>query len=173
MTAPSKRALLAILVLAGMATSPALADEPASQDVSIQTLLSEIRLRQAKLDTRERLLAERERAQIELEQLVEAQIEEVAEQRRIMERRMQAWESTRGERIRQLAKIYAAMKPVKAARLLEGLEANLATQVLRNMKHKESAAILEKIESGRALAVSRKVAHPLSFEPASLPEGDS
>ena len=90
-----------------------------------------------------------------------------------MERRIESWESERGERVRQLAKIYAAMKPIKAARLLEGLEANLATQILSNMKHKKSAAILERIEAERALAVSRKVAHPLSFEPADVSAGDS
>lgn len=139
----------------------------------VQPLLGEIRLRQAQLDQRERALIDRERAQLEIEKLVEAQLQEVADQRRTMERRMESWESEQGERVRKLAKIYAAMKPVKAARLLEGLESNLSTQIISNMKPKQSAAILERIESERALAVSRKVAHPLSFEPADLSAGDS
>lgn len=170
---PRQRWLRCMLAVTLALVPAAASGEDVRENPSVQQLLGEIRLRQVELDRRERALLERERAHLEIEKLVEAQLEEVAEQRRLMERRIESWEATRGERIRQLAKIYAAMKPAKAARLLEGLEANLATQVLRNMKHKQSAAILEKIESGRALAVSRKVAHPLSFEPADLSAGDS
>lgn len=157
----------------GFSTSPSRAEDTLESNAAVQSLLGEIRLRQLDLDRRERALIERERAQLEIEKAIESQIQEVVDQRRTMERRMESWESKRGERVRQLAKIYAAMKAPKAARLLEGLEENLATQILSKMKPKQSAAILEKIETDRALAVSRKVAHPLSFEPADLSQGDS
>jgi len=169
----NRRMIFPLSLLMTLTVSMASAEKPIESSAAVQPLLGEIRLRQAELDRRERALVERERAQLEIEKLVEAQLQEVADQRQTMERRIQSWESERGERVRQLAKIYAAMKPTKAARLLEGLEANLATQILRNMKHKKSAAILERIEAERALAVSRKVAHPLSFEPADVSAGDS
>ncbi len=163
----------ALILVIGLLSNPTLAAEGDTGVVAVQPLLGEIRLRQAELDRRERELAEREAAQVEIEKLIEAQLQEVAEQRETMVHRIESWDAERGVRIRQLSKIYAAMKPNKAARLLEGLEANLATQILSKMKHKSSAAIFERIESGRALAVSRKVAHPLSFEPADLAEGES
>jgi len=167
------QSIAALALILGLLTSPAAASETETVTTSVQPLLGEIRLRQAELDRRERALEERERAQLELEKLIEAQLQEVALQRETMKRRIESWDVKRSERIRQLAKIYAAMKPTKAARLLEGLEANLATQIVSKMKHRNSAAIFEKIEAGRALTVSRKVAHPLSFEPADPPEGDS
>jgi len=169
----NRQLILSLPLLLALTVPIASAQESTESSAGVQPLLGEIRLRQAELDRRERALVERERAQLELEKLVEAQLQEVADQRQTMERRIESWESERGERVRQLAKIYAAMKPTKAARLLEGLEANLATQILSNMKHKKSAAILERIEAERALAVSRKVAHPLSFEPADVSAGDS
>jgi len=160
-------------VLLVLLSGPVSATEAQAPSAAVQPLLAEIRMRQSDIDRRERALAERERTQLELETLVETQLQEIMEQRETMEKRITAWEASSGERIRQLAKIYAAMKPAKAAQLLEGLDANLATQILSKMKHKKSAAILERIESERALTVSRQVAHPLSFEPADLPAGDS
>ena len=166
------RTIGAPLLIAGLWAGVTPADDASSASPAIQPLLGEIRLRQAELDRRERELVERERAHIELEELLESQFEEIKAQRQTIESRLEAWEAASGERIRQLAKIYSAMKPAKAARLLEELEANLATQILRKMKHKQSAAILERIDADRALAVSRKVAHPLSFEPTEPPKGD-
>jgi len=90
--------------------------------------------------------------------------------RALVDARIDAWQKQTGERIKQLAKIYAAMPPGSAAGLIDQLDADLATQILRKMKHKKSAAVLARLSQERALTVSRQVAHPLSFEPANLDE---
>jgi flagellar motility protein MotE (MotC chaperone) len=141
-------------------------EEQAATPYAIEPVLAEVRAREARLERRERDLAERERTHSELEALVAAQLQEVAEQRATMQSRIEAWQKEGGERIQQLAKIYAAMTPTKAARLIDSLEANLATQILSKMKHKKSAAVIERVSKDRALTVSRQVAHPLSFDPA-------
>lgn len=157
---------IALAALTGSLAIPAAAEEPSVSPYAVEPLLAEIRARQAQLDRRERDLEERERAHAELEALAAAQLQEVAEQRATIVSRIEAWNKENGERIQQLAKIYASMKPARAASLIESLDANLATQILSKMKHKKSAAVLERISQDRAIVVSRQVAHPLSFEPA-------
>lgn len=151
--------------------APVAAEEEPNVPYSVEPLLSELRTRQAELDRRERELVQRERSLADLEAIVETRLEEVAEMRDIVELRITAWQKQSGKRIKQLAKIYASMPPKSAAGLIDQLDANLATQILRKMKHKQSAAVLSRVTRERALTVSRQVAHPLSFEPAELEEG--
>ncbi len=155
-------ALALLLSLTGAAFA-ATDEEP--PPYAVEPLLAEIRERQLQLDGRERDIADRERTHAELEALLEAQFQEINEQRETMESRIDAWDKEGGRRIKRLAKIYEAMKPAKAARLLELLDANLATQIISKMKHKKSAAVIERIAEERALTVTRQVAHPLSFDP--------
>jgi len=159
---------VALLMLAGAAFAE---NDGETSQYAVEPLLAEIRSRQVELDRRERDLAERERNHAELEALIEAQLREIDEQREIIEKRIAAWEKDDSPRIKRLAKIYEDMKPAHAAKLLDGLDANLATQIITRMKHKKSAAVIEKISQQRALTVSRQVAHPLSFDPATAAAG--
>ena len=161
-------ALLATLLL----TRAVSADGGAPVPYSIEPLLTEVRTRQAELDRRERELDQRERSLTELEKIVSARLGEVREMRDVVDSRIAAWQNQTGKRIAQLAKIYASMPPANAAGLIDDLDANLATQILRKMKYKKSAAVLARVSRERALTVSRQVAHPLSFEPAKLDEGN-
>lgn len=160
--------VVVVLSLAGAALAGS-GEEPSRY--AVEPLLAEIRSRQAELDRRERDLAERERNHAELEALIETQLREIDEQRKIIEKRIAAWENDDSTRIKRLAKIYEAMKPAHAAKLLDDLDANLVTQIITRMKHKKSAAVIERISQQRALTVSRQVAHPLSFDPATAAGG--
>lgn len=136
-------------------------------------LLEEIRAQDALLRQRERRVEERERTLAELESLLAERLAEVERIRGIVERRIAAWEKQNGDRIRQLAKIYAQMPPGRAAPLIEALDVRLATQILSRMKDKKSAAVMALLSPERALKVSRRVAHPLSFDPVGAAGGDS
>lgn len=159
------RLSLAAIVLAAGAraeeASPAEAPSP-----GVTALLEDLRVRARQLDRRARELDERERGLAELEAETTALLTELEAVREIVERRISAWEEDNGDTVRRLSKIYAAMPPARAARLIEGLDLDLATQIVARMKHKQSAAVLALIRRDRALAMSRQVAKPLRGRPA-------
>ena len=161
---------LAVMALGLLVATTASSESEGEVPYSIEPLLAEVRTRQSELDRRERELDQRERSLAELEAIVSTRLEEVSEMRELVDARIDAWQKESGRRIKQLAKIYASMPPNSAAGLIDDLDAELATQILRRMRHKQSAAVLARLSRKRALTVSRQVAHPLSFEPASLEE---
>ena len=165
-------AMLAVLA-APLLANGALAEDPSGGTVKpgVAALLEEMRERQRALDRRARELDERERSLAELEAEVGGLLDELEAVRRTVERRIAAWSEESGDTVRRLAKIYAAMPPQRAARLIEGLDLDLATQVVAKMKHKQSAAVLALIGRERALAMSRQVVHPLRGRPAAPAEG--
>ena len=65
----------------------------------------------------------------------------------------------------QLAKLYAAMPPARAANLLSGLDLDLSVEIIRKMKQKPAAALLASMKSKRALAISRRLTDPLASPP--------
>ena len=165
------RSLLGALLVVGAVPSATAAEDvakaaDAAPRPGVAALLEEMRDRELRLERRERELDERERALAELEAEVSALLEELEEVQATVERRISAWEAENGDTVRRLAKIYAAMAPARAARLIEGLDLDLATQIVAKMKHKQSAAVLSLIRRERALAMSRQVVHPLRGEPA-------
>ena len=145
--------------------------EPEAREYGVATLLEEIRLHQLQLDRRARELDDRERQVEELERLAAERLAELEELATVVEQRIAAWEESKGDSIRQLAKIYSSMPPGRAAPLLEQMDVELATQLVAKMKHKDSASVMSLLSEERALAMSRQVAHPLSMKPADASEG--
>ncbi len=131
----------------------------------VDRLLDEIYRRQKALTEAEREVARREVAVGELELLVEQRIAALEGSRRSIEERIAAWETVDGDRIKKLSKVYAAMPTVKAARLLEALDLDLAVAVLGKMRQKNSAPILAAIAPTRALTMSKRMVRPLSAPP--------
>lgn len=56
---------------------------------------------------------------------------------------------------KRVAEMYAAMPPIKAAPLVEGLDVNMATQVLQLMAPDEAAGILAYMQTDRATAITQ------------------
>ena len=162
-----RQLLLAGLVASAWLGAPARAaeDAPPETGPGVALLLEEIRTRATALDRREREIAERERALAELEAEVAALLGEIEGVREVVELRISAWEEENGDTVRRLAKIYASMPPARAARLIEGLDLDLATQIVAKMKHKQSAQVLALIDRKRALAMSNQVVYPLRGAP--------
>ena len=160
-----KRFGLALFVATGVAAVASEARaESVSQNASLEVLLSEIQSRMSALDQRAAELDERERAIGELEQAVDQRIKELDLVSTEIEDRIEGWEEAQGAKtISRLSKIYAAMPPPEAAALVEELDLDLATHVLRRMKPKESAALLPLLSPYRALTITRFVGHPLGI----------
>ncbi len=131
----------------------------------VDRLLDEIYRRQKALTEAEREVARREVAVGELEFLIEQRIAALEGSRRKIEERIAAWETVDGDRIKKLSKVYAGMPTVKAARLLEALDLDLAVAVLGKMRQKSSAPILAAIAPTRALTMSKRMVRPLSAPP--------
>ncbi len=164
------RLCLAALAIAAAVTAPAHAQTnpspqmlapDSSAALSADRLLLEIADRQAAFDRRERELEAREASVQELEARVAERIEELQTLRADLEAGLSSLDEESELRVRQLAKVYASMPPERAAPLLEDIDRDLATAVLRRMKHKKSAAVMALLSRPAALSLSRRVAHPL------------
>jgi len=57
----------------------------------------------------------------------------------------------------QLAKIYSAMKPTDAAKILDKMETNLVVNLLSNMKNRNAAKILSSFAPKKAARISKKI----------------
>ncbi len=127
----------------------------------VDAIIEEIRKREIDLALREQRVAERERAVVELEGMIEKRATDLDRIRQEVEDRIAEWSSQGRDRVSQLADVYASMPPQKAGRLLDKLDLDLAVAVVRNMKKKSSAAILASMRADRALLVSRRMLKPL------------
>ncbi len=130
----------------------------------VDRLLIEVHKRQKELIEAEREVARREAAVLELEVMIEERIAALEADRAVIEDRIATWEVQDGDRIKKLAKVYSAMPPARAARLLSDLELDLAVSVLGGMKQKESAKVLAVIAPKRALVMSRRLVRPLATD---------
>lgn len=132
----------------------------------VDRLLADVYKRQKTLTKAEREVESREAGVAELERLIEEKIASLEAGRLEIEERIASWESKDGDRIQKLAKVYTAMPPASAARLLETLELDLAVAVLGRIKGKNSAQLLAVMEPKRALLMSQRMLRPLSDSPA-------
>jgi flagellar motility protein MotE (MotC chaperone) len=127
----------------------------------VESILDQVRKREIALVLREQSVAERERAVVELEQRIDQRARELDRIRAEVEDRIHAWASQGGDRVAQLAKVYAEMPEAKAGSLLGRLELDLAVSIIRQMKKKSSAGVLAAMGSDRALLVSERLLKPL------------
>ncbi len=134
--------------------------EPAA-DEALRQVVEELQEEGERFEAWELELAEREQAAEELEAEARRLLDEVDAIRVAIEARLAEWEEQAGEPVQRLAKVYAAMPPAHAARLLEQLDLDLATAIVSTMKYKQSAAVLSAMSAPTALRVSRRAAAPL------------
>ena len=134
------------------------------EEVALFTKLEE---RKTQLDAREASLNKLE--------------EELQSQKTELEKRLAALEQVRGqiasklenkvksdgEKVTALVSVYSNMKPAQAAKIMEGLNEDLAIEVLNKMKNKSAAEILNMMDSEKAKHLSEKFAGFRDREPAS------
>lgn len=127
----------------------------------VDSILAEVKAREAMLARREIELAEREGAVKELEAMVAERAGELERIRAEVETRILAWSAQGQDRIAQLSGVYSAMPPAEAAELLAKLDLDLSVSVIRQMKKKISAGVLAAMKPDRALLISRRILEPL------------
>lgn len=145
---------------AGGATLASLVSGPGFSK-GVDSILAEVKAREALLARRELELAEREGAVKELEAMVAERAGELERIRAEVEKRILAWSAQGQDRIEQLSGVYSAMPPAEAAELLGKLDLDLCVSVIRQMKKKISASVLAAMRPDRALQVSRRILQPL------------
>ncbi|HEB90860.1 MAG TPA: hypothetical protein ENI85_14900 [Deltaproteobacteria bacterium] len=127
----------------------------------VDAIIAEIRKREVDLALREQRVAERERAVVELESLIEKRSVQLDRIRAEIEDRISDWTAQGQDRVMQLANVYSSMPPTKAGALLGKLDLDLAVSIIRGMKKKSSAGVLAAMRPDRALEISRRMLKPL------------
>ena len=148
------------------------AAQPPAPPPGAEALAHELSLRLLTLQQREETVELRERGVSEVESESQRILDEVGALRAAVEARISELAKGDSERIGRLAKVYSAMPPVSAAKLLEALPLDVSARVLAKMKQKNAAQILAVIASPAAVRISKNVLDPLQLgsQPASQKE---
>jgi flagellar motility protein MotE (MotC chaperone) len=104
---------------------------------------------------------ERERMGM-VQQELEKTRNDLAEERKKLEKLVGQSDELDKKRIKQLAKVYSAMRPEEAATIMETLEDNLVINILGSMgDDRQKAKILSLISKEKATRISKKIGKPI------------
>ncbi len=107
-----------------------------------------------RLQEREKALEERELKLKTLQQEVDKRIVELQALRSEVDELLKEQDDATVKRAAQLAKMYEKMEAAKAARLLVGLEENLAVLVMGKMKAKSAGRVMNNLDADTAARLS-------------------
>ncbi|MBD3320249.1 MAG: hypothetical protein GF350_04050 [Chitinivibrionales bacterium] len=111
---------------------------------------------------REKLIKQQEHVAI-MQQELEAAKDELIAKKKEMEQLVQETSELEKKRIRQLAKVYGAMRAAEAARILETLDDDLLIKILTSINDdRQKAKIVAAISQAKASRISRKMGKTLS-----------
>ena len=107
----------------------------------------------------ERKRLQREKDQVEL---IKAELEREREglqrERERLEELISQSQDLQDKRVKQLARVYGAMRPAEAARILETLSDDLVVKILRGMGDaRQSGKIMQALSGGKAKRISVKM----------------
>lgn len=116
-------------------------------------LLQRLAERREMIETRERELTTREGLLQAAEARIDRKISELHELEATINGLLKKHDEQEQEKMAQLVRIYATMKPKEAARIFDALDMPILLSVMENMKESKSAAILAamSVEKARAL----------------------
>ena len=89
---------------------------------------------------------------------IDSQLKELFAMRRKISSTLDSKVQSDSESLVKLVGVYSNMKPQAAARVIVGLDEELAVKVISNMKKQNAAAILNFIDAKKARALSEKYA---------------
>lgn len=121
----------------------------------------------AKLRAQEELEQEREQLTRREQQIdmmrteLEEEREKLRRERERLEKLIEQSEDLRDKRVKQLARVYGAMRPVEAARILETLNDDLVIKVLNNIRDdRQKGKIMGALSGAKASRISVKMGKP-------------
>jgi flagellar motility protein MotE (MotC chaperone) len=114
------------------------------------------------VDEKERLLKERENRVAMLEQELEQQKIGLETERKLLEKAVAGSDSASEKKIRQLARVYGAMRPSEAAQILETLNDELTIKVIRGIgDERQKGKIMAALSKQKAARISKIMGAPV------------
>lgn len=120
-------------------------------------VLQKLAERREVMDKRERELETRENLLKAAEQRIDAKVTDMRTLENTIKDLLKKHDAQELERINQLVKIYAAMKPVDAAAIFNDLEMDILLTIMENMKEAKSASILAAMDPVKARTLTAEL----------------
>jgi flagellar motility protein MotE (MotC chaperone) len=121
-----------------------------------------IEKQKVELETGKKQASEERERMIMAQQELEKTRNELTEERKKLETLVGQSDEMDKKRIKQLAKVYSAMRPEEAAHILETLDDNLLIKILGLMDDdRQKAKILATISKEKATRISEKIGKPI------------
>lgn len=121
-------------------------------------MLETIKKRSEELDARSTALDQKEEQLNMLQTTIDQKLQKMTSVQKKIEELLAAREDLIGRSIKHLVKVYSAMKPNEAAKLMEKLDQDISIQIFSKMKGKNAAKILGKMDTSIATNLSDKIA---------------
>lgn len=160
---PLPSLLLCLTCVLFVSAVPAAEQEPQFSSVEERRLYANIQEELASIKEQKNNLLMKEKELKTLEESVDKKIAEVdskLEELRTLKKKIEKLLADKSaaeqKKIQDLSRIYDKMDPVKAAFAISGMEEQLATEVLANMKVKAAAKVLDNLNKQKATSLSSK-----------------
>lgn len=121
-------------------------------------LFEELENKRRELAAREEELRKKEEELLILKKDIEDKLTKLSQLQTQLQKDAEAARQSQETRLKHLVGAYSAMKPDKAASLIEKLNDDVALQILSAMKSKDVGAILSFVETEKAARLSQKLA---------------
>jgi len=128
--------------------------EPGKQGGEETIDLSLLKKKKTELKEREKYLEKRKMQLVALEDEINKKIASLTRLRNEIKAEMEKKKTNEEKKLKHLIKIYSAMKPVKAASLIEKLDIRLAIELLSKMKGDTVGGILSFVAVEKAAKIS-------------------
>ncbi|MDZ4677634.1 MAG: hypothetical protein SGI74_09015 [Oligoflexia bacterium] len=122
------------------------------------SLFTKLEARKKELDAKETDLASLETELHKQKEDLEKRLAALEEVRQKISAKLEDKVKVDQQRVDTLVSVYANMKPVQAAKVIESLNEDLAVEVLAKMKNKSAAEILNLMDSEKAKKISERFA---------------
>ncbi|MFZ5776059.1 MAG: MotE family protein [Thermodesulfobacteriota bacterium] len=150
---------LGLALLLALAASPAVAADKGPVKVTSEeaALAASLKSREDAIAVREQAVAAKEAELKQLAKEVDEKYARLIARQEELKKQIGGMGGVREQRFRNLVKIYTTMSPSKVAPLLDKMDDDEATEILKAMKAEQVAKILPKIEPTKAVRLSRQL----------------
>jgi len=124
------------------------------EEIDLNFLLN----KKAELEKEEEELAKKKAELVAIKEEINDKIVILTQLRNEIKAQMATIKTVKGKKLKHLIKAYSAMKPQKAATLIEKLDTTFAIELLSDMKGEAVGNILSFVDTGKAAKISKGLA---------------